>query len=148
MTNKQIHSALIKPNAEIVVIPSDLERRSKLCLKVNGISAKKKNNNIITVLESTQSRIPIGSVIFFINGIYSDNLDTLKVSEALLFPNCNIIYETDIINQCLGANSIFASRKGKSKELIVTHSTNSGIPIGTVVVKIDLLLVDQLVIAN
>ena len=44
MTNKQIHTALIKPNAEIVVIPSDLERRSKFCLKVNGISAKKKNN--------------------------------------------------------------------------------------------------------
>ncbi len=141
MTNKQI---LIKPNAEIVVIPSDLERRSKLCLRANGISAKKKNNNIITVLESNHSRIPIGSVILFINGIYSDFLDTLKVSEALLFPNCIIIFETDIINQCLEANSIYASRKGKSKELIVTHSTKSGIPIGTVVIKIDSLVVDQL----
>ena len=97
MTNKQIHTALIKPNAEIVVIPSDLERRSKLCLRANGISAKKKKNNIITVLESNHSQIPIGSVILFINGIYSDFLE-----EALL------------------------------------------IPIGTVVVKIDSLLVDQL----
>ena len=113
-TNKQTHTALIKPNAEIVVIPSDLERRSEFCLKVKGISAKKKNNNIITVLESTQSRIPIGSVIY---------------SEALLFPNCNII------NQCLEANFIYASLKIKSKELIVTHSTKSGIPIGTVVLR-------------
>jgi hypothetical protein len=121
-----------------------LERRSKLCLRANGISAKKKNNNIITVLESNHSQIPIGSVILFINGIYSDFLDTLKVSKALLFPNCTIIFETDIIHQCLEANSIYASRKGKSKELVVTHSNKSGIPIGTVVVKIDSLLVDQL----
>jgi hypothetical protein len=34
--------------------------------------------------------------------------------------------------------------KGKSKELIVTHSTKSGISIGTVVVKIDSLPVDEL----
>ena len=33
MTNRQIHTALIKPNAEIVVLPSDVERRNKLCLK-------------------------------------------------------------------------------------------------------------------
>jgi hypothetical protein len=78
------------------------------------------------------------------NGIYSDYLDTLKISHALLCPNCNIIYENDVINQCLEANSIYASRKGKSKELIVTHSTKSGIPIGAVVIKIDSLLVDQL----
>ena len=130
-----IHTALIKPNAEIVVIPTDLEHKSKLCLRANGISAKKKNNNMITVLESNHSRIPMGQ---------SDFLDTLKVSEALLFPNCIIIFETDIIHQCLEANSIYASRKGKSKELIVTHSTKSGIPIGTVVVKIDSLVVDQL----
>ncbi len=114
---------MLRHNAEIVIIPSDLERRSKFCLKVKGISAKKKNNNIITVLESTQSRIPIGSVIY---------------SEALLFPNCNII------NQCLEANFSYASLKIKSKELIVTHSTKSGIPIGTVVVKIKSLLVDPL----
>ena len=50
MTNKQIHTALIKPNAEIVVIPSDLERQNKLCLKANGIIAKKKRNNDIAVL--------------------------------------------------------------------------------------------------
>ncbi len=143
MTNKQIQTALIKPNAEIIVIPSDLKRKQKLCLRANGISAKKKKHNI-TVLESTHVRIPIGWVILYINGIYSDYLDTLKVSDALLFPNCNIIYETDIINQFLDANFIYASRKGKSKELIVTHSTKSGIPIRTVVIKIDSILVDQL----
>ena len=82
MTNKQIQTALIKPNAEIIVIPSDLKRKQKLCLRANGISAKKKKNNIITVLESTHVRIPIGSVILYINGIYSDYLDTLKVSDA------------------------------------------------------------------
>jgi hypothetical protein len=42
MTNKQIHTALIKPNAEIIVITSDLERKQKLCLRANGITAKKK----------------------------------------------------------------------------------------------------------
>jgi hypothetical protein len=62
----------------------------------------------------------------------------------LLFPKCNITYEIDVINKCLEANSIYVSRKGKSKELIMTHSTKSGIPIGTVVIKIDSLLVDQL----
>jgi len=41
MTNKQIHTALIKPNAEIVVILSDVERKNKLFLKANGIIAKK-----------------------------------------------------------------------------------------------------------
>ena len=42
MANRQIHTALIKPNAEIIVIPSDLERKEKLCLRANGISATKK----------------------------------------------------------------------------------------------------------
>ena len=144
MTNRQIHSALIKPNAEIIVLPSDLKRKNKLCLKANGISAKKQSNNLITVQESTYSHIPNGSVILFINGIYSDNLDTSKISEMLLFPNCNITYEIDVIHQCLQANSIYASRKGLNKELIVTHSNKSSIPIGTVVVKIDSVLVDQL----
>jgi hypothetical protein len=78
------------------------------------------------------------------NRIYSDYLDTLKISHVLLSPNCTIIYENDIINQCLEANSIYASRKGNCKELIVTHSNKSSISIGTVVVKIDSILVDQL----
>ena len=124
--------------------PSDLERRNLLCLKANGISAKKQTNNIITVLESTDSHIPNGSVILFINSIYSDYLVTSKILVMLLFPKCNIRYEIDVIDKCLEANSIYASRKGKSKELNVTHSTKSGIPIGTVVIKIDSLLVDQL----
>ena len=53
-------------------------------------------------------------------------------------------FNTDIINKCLEANSIYASRKGSSKELIVTHSNKSSISIGTVVLKINSLLVDQL----
>ena len=61
-----------------------------------------------------------------------------------LFPKCTITYEIDVIHRCLEENSIYASRKGKSKELIVSHSNKSNISIGTVVVKIDLLLVDQL----
>jgi len=48
------------------------------------------------------------------------------------------------VDRCLEANSIYASRKGKSKELIVTHSTKSGIPIGTVFIKIDSLVVDHI----
>jgi len=144
LTNKQIFTALVKPNAQIIVIPSDLIRKNKLCLKRNRISAKKNSNNIITVLESTNIQIHTGSVILSINGIHSDYMDTTQVSNALLYPNCNILFESDVIQQCLQANSIYASRKGKSKELIVTHSTKSSIPIGTVVVKIDSLLVDEL----
>ena len=120
MTNREIHIALIKPKAEIIVLPSDLKRKNKLCLRANGIAAKRNTNSIITVLESIDSRIPIGSVILFINGIYCDYLDTSKVSEALLFPKCNITYEIDIIKKCFEANSIYASRRGNSKELIVT----------------------------
>ncbi len=133
MTNREIHIALIKPKAEIIVLPSDLKRKNKLCLRANGIAANKNNRNIITVQESIDSRIPIGSVILFINGIYCDYLDTSKITEVLLFPKCNIMYEIDIINKCLEANSIYASRKGKNKELIVTHSNKSTISIGTVV---------------
>jgi len=95
MTNKQIHTALIKPNAEIVVIPSDVERKNKLCLKANGIIAKKKSNNVITVLESTHSRIRIGSVILFMNGIYSDYSDYL----FRLFINRNFLEENIKINE-------------------------------------------------
>lgn len=144
MKNKEIITALIKANAQIIVIPSDLERKRKLCLRANGISAKKNYHNIITVLESTDSRIQNGSVILFINGIYSDFLDSKEISDVLLIPNCNIMYEMDIIHKCLEANSIYASRKGKSKELIVTHSNKTGIPIGTSIFKIESLLVDEL----
>ena len=41
MTNKDIHKCLIKPNAEIIVVPSNSDRRNLLCLKANGIIAKK-----------------------------------------------------------------------------------------------------------
>jgi hypothetical protein len=42
MTNRQIHTALIKLNAEIIVIPSDLERKNKLCLKKTALQQRGK----------------------------------------------------------------------------------------------------------
>ena len=45
MTNREIHIALIKPKAEIIVLPSDLKRKKKLCLRANGIAANKNNRN-------------------------------------------------------------------------------------------------------
>jgi len=60
MTKRDIYIALIKPNAQIIVLPSDLERKNKLCLIANGILAKKNKHNIITVLESTHSQIITG----------------------------------------------------------------------------------------
>jgi len=47
MTNKKNHTALITPNAEIILIPSDLERKQKLCLRANGTSAKKKKITLL-----------------------------------------------------------------------------------------------------
>ena len=93
------------------------------------------NDSIITVLESTDSRIPIGSVILF------GHIHNIRY---ITIPKCTITYEIDIINKCLESNFIYALRKGKSKELIVTHSNKLSIPIGTAVVKIDSVLVDQL----
>ena len=106
MTNREIHIALIKPNAEIVVLPLDSERKKKLCLKATGIYAEKKTNKTITVVESTDARIQNGSVILFVDGIYSDDLDISKISEMLLFPKCTITYEIDVIHRCLEAHSI------------------------------------------
>jgi hypothetical protein len=137
MTNKDIYKCLIKPNAEIIVIPSDSDRRNRLCLKANGIIAKKNNLNEIIVVESINPIILIGFVILYINGIYCDNIKTVDISKALLYRSCNIIYEFDVIQKCLQANSIYASRKGQNNILIVTHSSRSNIPIGTVVVSID-----------
>ena len=137
MTNKDIFKCLIKPNAEIIVVPSNCDRRNKLCLKANGIIAKKNNLNQIIVVERINPIILIGSVILYINGIYCDNIKSLEISKALLYRGCNIIYEVDVIRKCLQANSINASRKGQNNKLIVTHSSRSDISVGTVVVSID-----------
>jgi len=113
MTNEDIYKCLIKPNAEIIVIPSDSDRSNKLCLEANGIIAKKNNHKKIIVVESINPNILIGSVILYINGIHYDNIKTSEISKALLYRSCKIIYEVDVIRKCLQANSIYASRKGQ-----------------------------------
>ena len=144
MTNKEIHKCLIKPNAVIVVIPSDAERRNKLCLKANGISVMKDLLKKTIVKESINPNIVIGSVILFINGIHLDNVNIVQISEALLYPNCKIEYEVDVIRQCLEANLIYATRLHYNSKTTVTHSSRSDIPIGTVLVNIDSHYVHEL----
>ena len=144
LTNKEIMKCLIKPNAVIIVIPSDANRRNKLCLKANGICVNKNRWNILCVIESIKPNIIIGSVIRFVNGIHSDNLKIEQISEALLYPNCNIVYEIDVIEQCFEANSIYVSRKGKNNEVVVTHSNRSDISIETVLINTDSYYVHEL----
>ena len=67
MTNKDIYKCLIKPNAEIIVVPSNSDRRNKLCLKANGIIAKKNNLNQIIVVESINPIIVINPIIGLLN---------------------------------------------------------------------------------
>ena len=74
MTNKDIYKCLIKPNAEIIVVPSNSDRRNLLCLKANGIIAKKNILKQIIVVESINPIILIGSVILYINGIHDLSL--------------------------------------------------------------------------
>ena len=65
LTNK----CLIKPNAVIIVIPSDRDRRNKLCLKANGICVKKNTSKKLCVIESLNPNIIVGSVILYVNGV-------------------------------------------------------------------------------
>ena len=62
LSNKEIMKCLIKPNAVIIVIPSDADRRNKLCLKANGICVKKNRLKKLCVIESINPNIIIGSV--------------------------------------------------------------------------------------
>ena len=114
LSNKEIMKCLIKPNAVIIVIPSDTGRRNKLCLKANGICVKKNGLKKLCVIESINPNIIVGSVILYVNGVHSDNVNNDQISIALLYPNCNIVYEVDVIHQCLQANSIYASRMLKN----------------------------------
>ena len=71
---------------------------------------------------STNSGILIGSVVVKIDSLLVDQLSNEAIIKYLQEPNRKFEFDTDIINQCLEANSIYALRKGKSKELIVTHN--------------------------
>ncbi len=135
---------LIKPNAEIIVIPSDKDRRNKLCLKANGICVKKNTIKKLCVIESVNPNIIVGSVILYVNGVHSDNVNNDQIAKALLYPNCNILYEVDVIHQCLQANSIYALRLINNNKVVVTHSNRSDISIGTVLINIDSNFVNEL----
>ena len=76
---------------------------------------------------STKSGIIIGTVVVKIDSLLVEQLSNEAIKKYLQEPNRKFEFDTDIINQCLEENSIYASRKGKKKELIVTHSTKSGI---------------------
>ena len=144
LPNKEIMKCLIKPNAVIIIIPSDTDRRNKLCLKANGICVKKNHFKKLCVIESINPNIIVGSVIVYVNGVHSNNVNNDQISIALLYPNCNIVYENDVIHQCLQANSIYASRKIKYNKVVVTHSNRSDISIGTVLINIDSYYVHEL----
>ena len=144
LSNKEIMKCLIKPNAVIIVIPSDTDRRNKLCLKANGICVKKNSLKKLCAIESINPNILVGSVIVYVNGAHSDNVNNDQISKALLYPNWNIVYEVDVIHQCLQANSIYASRVIRNNKVVVTHSNRSDIPIGTVLISIDSNLVNEL----
>ena len=122
LSNKEIMKCLIKPNAVIIVIPSDTDRRNKLCLKANGICVKKNNLKKLCVIESINPNIIVGSVILYVNGVHSDNVNNDEIAKALLYPNCNIVYEIDVIHQCLQANSTYASRIIRINKVVVTYS--------------------------
>ena len=62
----------------------------------------------------------------------------------MLYPNSNTVTEIDVINQCLEANSIYASRIVKNNQVVVTHNKRSDISIGTVLINIDFHFVHEL----
>ena len=63
--------------AVIIVIPSDTDRRNKLCLKANGICVKKNSFKKLCVIESINPNIKVGSVILYVNGVHSDNVNKM-----------------------------------------------------------------------
>ena len=86
---------------------------------------------------SSRSDIPIGSVVVSIDSKDVHTLCNETIAQLLQQPNRSFEFDIDIIQKCLQAILIFASRKGQNNKLIVTHSSRSDIPIGSVVVSID-----------
>ena len=120
---EQINEALLYPNCNIVYEFDVINQ----CLEANSIYASRKvTNNEVAVTHSNRSDIPIGTVLKNIE------LSNERITKLLLEPNRTFHFDMDIIQKCLQANSIYALRKGKSNEVIVTHSNRSDIPIGTV----------------
>ena len=66
------------------------------------------------------------------------------IAQFLQQPNRCFEFDIDVIEKCLQANSIYASRKGLNNILIVTHSSRSDIPIGNILAKFDFNNVDKL----
>ena len=108
------------------------------------VCVKKNHFKKLCVIESINQNIIIDSVILYVNRVHSDKLNNDQISKALLYPNCNIVYENDVIHQCLQANSIYASRIIKNNKVVVTHSNRSDISIGTVLINIDSYYVHEL----
>jgi hypothetical protein len=134
LSNESIIRLLQEPN-RIMEFNTDIINQ---CLKANSIYAsRKRKSKELIVTHSNKSSISIGTVVVKIDSILVDELSNESIIRLLQEPNRIIEFNTDLINQCLEANSIYASRNGKSKELIVTHSNKSSISIGTVVVKIE-----------
>ena len=134
LSNEKIIKLLLQPNR---ALNFDMDIIQK-CLHANSIySLRKEKSNEVIVTHSNRSDISIGTVLIYIDSYFVQDLCNEKISELLLEPNRTFQFDMDIIRKCLQANSIYALRKGKSNEVIVTHSNRSNIPIGTVLLKID-----------
>ena len=133
-SNERIIKLLLQPNR---TLNFDMDIIQK-CLQANSIYAlRKEKSNEVIVTHSNRSDILIGTVLIYIDSHFVQELCNERISELLLEPNRTFRFDMDIVQKCLQANSIYALRKGKSNEVIVTHSNRSNIPIGTVLLKID-----------
>jgi len=93
------------------------------------------------VTDSSRSDIPIGSVLVSIDSKDAHTLCNETITKLLQQPNRSFNFELDkiqkFLKKCLEANNIYASREGQNNKLIVTQSSRSDVPIGTVIVSID-----------
>ena len=134
LCNQRIIKLLLEPNR---TFHFDMDIIQK-CLQANLIYALRggKGNKVI-VTHSNRSDIPIGIVLKNIDSHFVNDLCNDRITKLLLESNRTFQFDIDIMQKCLQANSIYASRKGKINEVIVTHSNISSVPVGTVLLYID-----------
>lgn len=72
---------------------------------------------------SSHESIPVSSVVLSIDSKGEHKLCNETITKLLQQPNRNFQFDIYTIQNCLQANSIYASRKGRHNKLILTHST-------------------------
>ena len=111
--------------------PSECDQRPLIKIIVN------RSSNEVILTHSNRLDIPIDTVLINIDSNFVNELSNERIIKLLLQPNRTLNFDMDIIQKCLQANSIYALRKEKSNEVIVTHNNRSDILIGTVLIYID-----------